>query len=85
MRTKPNSIEIVPAWIAAAPTCGLDSRVVSVAFAPSVPEETVVSRGKPRLRLASRWTDHRAGEFWESLSYAILWLCGWIGIGLCFL
>jgi hypothetical protein len=26
----------------------------------------------------------RAGELWETLSYAAIWLCGWVGIGLCF-
>ncbi len=83
MRTKPT--EIVPAWLVAARTCGLDQRVVSVAFAPSAFPEPLVSREESDRGLASRWTGLRAGEFWETLSHAILWLCGWISIGLCFL
>jgi hypothetical protein len=32
----------------------------------------------PRVALAG------AAEFWETLSYAVIWLCGWVAIGLCF-
>ena len=36
-----------------------------------------------RLTLLS--AEDRVGEFWETLSYAVIWLCGYIGIGLCLL
>jgi hypothetical protein len=40
---------------------------------------------RPHRWVAAHPRDEWSGEFWETLSYAILWLCGLIGIGLCFL
>ena len=37
------------------------------------------------FRLGLRSPEHRASEHWETLSYVVIWLCGLIGIGLCFL
>jgi hypothetical protein len=37
-----------------------------------------------RLGHDLRSADHRTGELWETLSYVAIWLCGLIGICLCF-
>jgi hypothetical protein len=39
----------------------------------------------PHLLLALRSSEQRRGEFWETVSHLAIWICGWIGIGLCFL
>jgi hypothetical protein len=64
---------------------GVDETVVSVAFARAVRSEDAVPSAEPRRWLALHSTDHRDLEFWETLSYVAIWLCGLIGIGLCFL
>jgi hypothetical protein len=28
--------------------------------------------------------DLRAGDFWETFTFAVVWLCSWVGIGLSF-
>ena len=28
---------------------------------------------------------NRAGDFWETLTYITIWVCGWSGIGFCLL
>jgi hypothetical protein len=45
-------------------------------------EVTALTERRPWLGLPS--TEVRTGEFWETLSYRVMWLCGWICIGLCF-
>ena len=37
------------------------------------------------LLLTLRSNEQRTGEIWETVSYLAIWLCGLIGIGLCFL
>ncbi len=64
---------------------GVVEPVASVALARADRSKNVVPFAEPRLRLVLRSADHRAGDFWETLSYVALWLCGLIGVGLCFL
>jgi len=78
MNGKPNSIEIVPAMILAGQIQGTDEAVASFALARAG------HSAEPRLGLALRSAKHRAGEYWETLSYVIIWLCGLIGVALCF-
>ena len=85
MNAKTNSIEIVAAAILAKRIQDVDERVASFAFARAVSSAEVAPSTEPRLWLALRLADHRAGDYWETLSYVAIWLCGWIGIGLCFL
>ncbi len=56
-----------------------------VALVRVVRTQDVVSSAKTDLGHALRSADDWAGEFWETLSYGVIWLCGLIGIGLCFL
>ena len=83
MNAKANSIEIVPALIAARRI--VDTPVTSAALPRVVLAEDVVPSAEHHLRLALPSTDDRAGEFWETLSYAAIGICGLLGIGLCFL
>ena len=85
MNAKVNSIRIVPALITTERIQGLDKPIASAALLRAVLAEDVVPLADTRLLLALPSTDHRAGEFWETLSYVAIWLSGWIGIGLCFL
>jgi hypothetical protein len=34
-------------------------------------------------RLGFRPQEDQAGDFWETLTYLALWLCGWGGLALC--
>ena len=85
MNGKTNAIGIAPAMILAGRIQGVVEPVASVALARADRSENVVPFAKPRLWLVLRSADHRAGDFWETLSYVALWLCGLIGVGLCFL
>ena len=88
MNAKPNSIEPMPAVFARARTRPLPeftNRTIPVAWAPPVLFEVVPPRSEPALRLAPLWLDYSARDIWEMLSFATLWLCGLIGVGLCFL
>ena len=85
MNAKANSIGIVPAMTLAERIHGIDEAVASVALARAVRSEDARSSAERRLGLALRSADQRAGEFWETLSYMAIWLCGLIGVGLCLL
>jgi len=85
MNGKTNAIGITPAMILAGRIQGVVEPVASVALARAGRSEKIVPFAEPRLRLVLRSADHRAGDFWETLSYVALWLCGLIGVGLCFL
>ena len=85
MSAKANSIGIVPAMILAGRIQATDEAVASVALARAGRSEAAGPSAEPRLWLALRSAEHRAGEYWETLSYLAIWLCGLIGVGLCFL
>ncbi len=86
MNAKANSIVIVPALIAARRTRRIvDTPVTPLALPRVVLAEDLVPSAVHRLRLALPSTDDRAGEFWETLSYAAIGICGLMGVGLCFL
>jgi hypothetical protein len=40
------------------------------------------AKPRPAKRLPS--ADNWAAEVWETLSYAVIWLCGLVAIGFCF-
>ena len=41
--------------------------------------------GRSHLRRVSTSGNHRVGDLWETVTYTVLWLCGLIAIGLCWL
>ncbi len=64
---------------------GLDEVVASVALAPAGQPAGLGPSAEPRLWLEVSSPEHRANEYWETLSYVVIWLCGLTGVGLCFL
>jgi hypothetical protein len=62
-----------------------NEHVASVALAHSVLSEAATPSAGHHLWLGLCSRDHRAGELWETLSYVVIWLCGLMGVGLCFL
>jgi hypothetical protein len=44
-----------------------------------------LSKAKARRRVSTASVADRAGAAWETLGYAVIWLCGLTGIVLCFL
>jgi len=85
MTAKANSIGIVPAMILAGDIQGVDEAVASVALARAGRSEGAGPSAEPRLWLALSSPEHGASEYWETLSYVVIWLSGLIGVGLCFL
>jgi hypothetical protein len=81
---KANAFEIAPVMIAVGQIHHLDESLASVALARAVLSEDAGPSVEPRPCLALRSAGHRTGEFWETVSYVVIWLCGLIGIGLCF-
>jgi hypothetical protein len=84
MNANQNSIE-------AAPTLGSRSHVRCLVgpVAYDVPVQSVRPQCVPPAASTGPFgallaVHHHSGTFWETLSYAVLWLCGLIGIGLCF-
>jgi len=63
----------------------VDEVVASVGLAAAGRSEAVGPSAEPRIWLALSGTMPRASDYWETLTYVVIWLCGWIGIGLCFL
>ena len=62
----------------------LEHRRISFVAEPVVPVGAVLFEDSfPSAGLDRR--GDQTGEFWETLSYAALWVCGWICISLCFL
>ncbi len=85
MITKANSIESAPTMFVARRIQLVTVPVASVECGGAVLFEEAVPSTEPRPGLAFRPTGDQTGEFWETVSYLAFWLCGWIGIGLCFL
>jgi hypothetical protein len=84
MNAKANSIGMVPALIVADRIQGLDRPAASFALAHAVLKEDSASSPEPGLFLGLSAVEHGAEEFWETLSYLTIWICGLSGIGLCF-
>jgi len=85
MNAKENSIEMAPAMIGSERSHSLNEPVPYIALIRAMRSEEAVSLAEPCRSLALRLADDRAGEFWETLTYGLIWLSGLIGIGLCFL
>jgi len=83
MITKANSIERTPRMLLPRRIPLLAEPVASVARTRAV--QDAVRAAEPPPGLVPHPKGDQTGEFWETLSYLTLWLCGWIGIGLCFL
>ena len=58
----------------------VDEPVAGVALVRVIRTQDAARLPKAGLSSAWRWADDQAGEFWETLSYAVIWLCGLIGI-----
>jgi hypothetical protein len=41
--------------------------------------------GRPHLRPVSISGNDRVGDSWETVTYTVLWLCGLVAIGLCWM
>jgi len=76
-----NSIGIAPAITLPEGIQGLDEAVASAALARLGRSRDAA----PSLSPALRAPECRAGDRWETLSYVVIWLCGLIGVALCFL
>ena len=46
--------------------------------------QAALPRGAVHAWVGRPSADEQAEEFWETLSYAVIWLCGLSGIALCF-
>ena len=57
---------------------GADAPRVGIARSQTLP-------ATPRARSPKPKADHHRGEFWETLSCLVLWLCGLVTIGFCLL
>jgi len=85
MNAKANSIEILPTGIATRRIQRVRGPVAAITIAHAVRSKEIAPSAEPRLWLALRSSHHRGGEFWEALSYLVLWLCGLIAISFCLL
>jgi hypothetical protein len=85
MNAKPNSIGILPVMRSGLRVQGLHGPVASDVRLCAVRIQGTAPAAKRKLRAVMPSVDGRVGELWETLSYAVLRLCGLTGIGLCFL
>lgn len=85
MNAKPNSIGILPAMGSGLRCRDLRRPVTRVGFVRLVPTHYATPSTHAHLGLSLSPSNDRVGEFWEALSFAVIWLCGLTGIGLCFL
>ena len=53
------------------------------AFVAKEPQAWEVPWTEAGRRLGLRPQEGQAGDFWETLTYLALWLCGWVGLLLC--
>jgi hypothetical protein len=83
MNAKANSIEIVSATIAAGRIQREDRPVVCAIHFRAVSTSNSGALTESRLGPPLFSTNLQAGEFWETLTYVTIWLCGLIGIVLC--
>ena len=83
MNAKANSIEIVSAITAAGRIQREDKPVLCVTHFRGVSTADAGALTESRLGPPLLSTNLQAGEFWETLTYVTIWLCGLIGIVLC--
>ena len=82
MNTKAMSMEILPVMNTATRT---GEAVMPPQHVRLVLLENLAERTDPFARLRV-WPDGPTlGKRWETLSYLILWGCGWLGVALCLL
>jgi TRAP-type mannitol/chloroaromatic compound transport system permease large subunit len=84
MNAKGNSIEIVSVLIASGRIRRLGQAVPPTSLFRVVPADRA-GHSAAGLWYALAAPDLQAGEFWETLSYVTIWLCGWVSIALCVL
>jgi len=84
MITKPNPIKGVPTMLVARRIRFVAEPVAAIVRAGAVLFEDAVPTDEPRPELILLSKGDQTREFWETLSYAALWFCGWISVGLCF-
>ena len=83
MIAKPNAIEELPVMNSGLRVQGMGGPVAQVVLVRVVPTQHGAPSARAHVWIGLRSADDWAGEFWETLSYAVIWLCGLIGIGLC--
>lgn len=82
MNTKAMSMEILPVMNAAT---GTGEVAVTVQRRRLIVPENLSTRLAPFARLRI-WTNGATlGRRWETLSYLVLWGCGWLSVALCLL
>jgi hypothetical protein len=82
MNAKSHLIEITPAIGPCERFHRWSRPAVDVATIRAVQTQDAAQPSKTGLWLAL-WSEGRAGEFWETVAYTVIWLCGLLGIGLC--
>ena len=83
MTAKPNSIGILPAMNSGLRVKDLGKTIARAGIVCVVRAQDADPSGKAHL-----WSipaDDRRGDFLESLSYLVIWVCGLTGIAFCFL
>ncbi len=85
MNANTNSIEVLPARIATRRIQRVRGPVAAIAIARVVGSKEIAPSAEPPGWLALQLAHHHAGEFWETLSYLVLWLSGLIAISFCWL
>jgi len=83
MNAKANSSEIVSAITAAGQILREDKPVLCATHFRAVSTADSGALTQSRLGPPLVSTNLQAGEFWETLTYVAIWLCGLIGIVLC--
>jgi len=84
MNSRTNSIELLPGTIAPQQSYSPDQPQVFVARSTVVRVDGLRIWRQPHSSSTFHSSRDGVGEFWESLSYAILWFSALLGIGICF-
>ena len=85
MSAKPNSIETLPTLSSELRVHVFGEPLARVVIVGAVGAPETAPSTQATFGPGWRSSEARTGEFWETLSYAVIWLCGLIGVGLCFL
>jgi hypothetical protein len=80
-----NSIRILPRLIAPRRTTYIEELAASRLLMPDEMTGGVIASVERPLRPCLALTELSKGEFWETISYAVIGLCAWVGVGLSFI
>jgi hypothetical protein len=84
MNSRTNSIEIPPGMFAPQQTYNPDTPKVLVARSTAVRFAPLQTWRQPHRYSIFRSSQDGVGEFWEMLSYGIIWFNALLAIGICF-